>query len=208
MSLDSSIVKDLFFEAVRDAHQFIIESYKRIATKYKIPESKKGEHPFICWSESDLRTLIVHYLMLKLKGKAFIHTEMVLKRADKFKYDGKYQRELWVKAVERILNYRGRKYTAGDIDIALTPAETDTIPFLLIAETKYYHYSVERYGRDVVKEVEEAYNILRMLKEVGLTREIAMVIGDHYYHRQKPEKARKLEEFTQKHSKDIVYLKI
>ena len=73
---------------------------------------------------------------------------------------------------------------------------------------KYYHYDVKRYGRDVVGEVKEAYNVLKILKEEGLTEEIAMVIGDHYYHRQKPEKAQKLERFAQSHREDIIYLQI
>jgi len=132
--------------------------------------------------------LIVHYLTLKLEGRAFIHTEILLKGTNKFEYDGIYQRNLWIEAFKKVAKYKGRKRVAGNIDIALTSAETDTIPFILVAETKYYHYNVERYGRDVVKEVVEAYNVLKMLKEIGLTSEIAMIIGDHYYHRQRPEK--------------------
>ncbi len=153
------MVKQVFFEAVGKAHEYILENYCRIIKNYNIPEEKMGEHPFVCWCESDLRTLMVYHLLNKLKGQVFIHTEAVLKKADKFKYDGLVQRRLWLDTVEEILRYKKRKRLAGDIDIAITSASTDTIP-----------YSVERYGRNVVDEVKEAYSVLKIMKQEKLSK--------------------------------------
>jgi len=208
MKVAPSVVKKLFFDAVEEAYRYIVENYNRVAPRFKVPERKRGEHPFICWSESDLRTLIVYYLMQKIKDIGFIHTEIVLKRIGKFKYDGKFQEKLWKEAVDEALRLKNRKFVAGDIDLAITPIESDSIPFILIAEIKYYHYDVKRYGRDPAKEIEEAYNLLKAFKEIGFTKEIAIVIGDHYYHRTQPSKSKKLEEYAKKHQHDIIYLKV
>jgi len=208
MVANSSSIKRAFFEAVREAHDFILKSYGRVSRKYSIPEQAKATHPFICWSESDLRTLIAYFLMQKIRGIGFIHTEVVLKKADKFKFDGEGKQELWEKAVDRAKEIRGRKRIAGDIDLAITPADSDTIPFILIAEVKYYHYDVRSYGRDPLHEVQQAYTVLKEFKNVGLTKEIAIVIGDHYYHRTKSSKVKELEKFVQKHSSDAIYLKM
>jgi len=45
MSISPDIAKDLFFEAVREAYQFIIENYRRVAIKYSLPEAVKGGTP-------------------------------------------------------------------------------------------------------------------------------------------------------------------
>jgi len=208
MVANSSSIKRAFFEAVREVHDFILKNYARIFPKYNVPERNRGAYPFICWSESDLRTLIACFLLQKIRGIGFIHTEVVLKKANKFKYDGKGKQELWERAVDRAKEIRERKRIAGDIDLAITPADSDTIPFILIAEIKYYHYDVRSYGRDPIHEIQQAYVVLREFKNIGLTEEIAIVIGDHYYHRTEPSKARELEKFTQKHSSDAVYLKM
>ena len=201
-SVTSLYVKKIFFEAAYKAYNYIVQNYGPLLKSLK--KDFIGNYPYVCWTESDFRTLIIYYMLHKLKGDVFIHSEFKIAK-NKFKYDSKELNTMWNNAVQEVYKVKKRN---GDIDIAVTSQDIDTIPFLLIAEIKYYHYKKERYRVSAIKEVENAYKILNILKQKGVAHEIAMVIGDHYYHIEDRTRADELRRFARSHKSDVLYLEI
>ncbi|MCD6171428.1 MAG: hypothetical protein J7J36_03305, partial [Thermoplasmata archaeon] len=78
------------------------------------------------------------------------------------------------------------KYPKADLIIA---KETDfDNPFLLCGEAKFFHYYV-----DIEKELKTDIEELKELKELGIAKEVALLIFDDYYHFRKSKKEKEIE---------------
>ena len=166
------MIRDIVISAV----ERVIEYYNNASKPFK--RSEKDEYPFVLWNESDFRTRLAHELINMLGDDYFIHTEFPLKKGLLFK-DDKFKNK-WDNAIDVILKKRNRKIRAGDIDLLITDKDkNDSLPFLICVEIKYIHYDHRKHGIQPQK-LKEQLEILKILKEHGITEDILFVYVDRH----------------------------
>ena len=76
------------------------------------------------------------------------------------------------------------------IDLIIAKEADFTAPFLLCGEVKFFHMN-----RDVIKEIDEVIKELKVIKELGIAREVVLIVfDDYYYYRKRSKKKEKIEE--------------
>jgi hypothetical protein len=172
------MIRDIVISAV----ERVIEYYNNASKPFK--HSEKEDYPFVLWNESDFRTRLAHELINMLGEDYFIHTEFPLKKGlFSYKKGGKlvYDRlgDKWDDVISIILEKRNRKRNrkkrACDIDLLITD-KSDLLPFLICVEVKYIHYD----RGPSLQELKERLEILKILKEHGITKDILFVYVDRY----------------------------
>ena len=163
------MIRDIVISAV----ERVIEYYNNTSKPFK--QSEEKDYPFVLWNESDFRTRLAHELINMLGEGYFIHTEFPLKKG-LFKYDE--SRNKWDNVISIILEKRNRKKRAGDIDLLITN-KNDSLPFLICVEIKYIHYD-HRKHRIQPQKLREQLEILKILKEHGITKDILFVYVDRH----------------------------
>ena len=169
------MIRDIVISAV----ERVIEYYNNASKPFK--QSEEIDYPFVLWRESDFRTRLAHELINMLGEDYFIHTEFPLEKG-LFKYDefgNKWEfGSKWDEVIGIILEKRNRKKRAGDIDLLIT-GKNDLPPFLICVEIKYIRYDYRKY-RIQPQKLKEQLEILKILKEHGITKDILFVYVDRH----------------------------
>ncbi len=185
--------------------------YMNAIRKYTNIDEIRRDVQLVCWTESDLRTQIVHNLLKKFEqlgiNDVTIHTEWQL---TKDKFEGEFNK-IWNQAVEDACKRKGTKRVGGDIDILI--GYEDPKAFELCVELKYYHYPIESFAwksriKNIQQSLDDGMEMLVALKSSGVAKDICFVIGDAYYHRKDKNGHRKIREFYDKYGGDVIYLEM
>jgi hypothetical protein len=203
---DTKRIKAILRESVNKYYDFYNGNLKKFPDYEKYSLEKKATCPYVCWNESDLRTYIIHIFLNEIENTSidigFVHSEFQMKPGKFDQYETMNQ--IWDKAVSEVRKSKGRKRNAGDIDIAITSSQ-DEIPFILCVEVKFYHYALKTFKKELGDQLKQSLKTLQILKQHSITQEILMIVGDLYYHRKEPDF---INEFYQKNSNDLLYLKM
>jgi len=190
---------------VENAWKMFRKYYDYKASEYsKSPNNKeepKDSH-WICWNESDLMVQFARFFykeLDKISSNIEMHFDKNLNYTN-FK-DYSFKDEL-PKLKKRL---RGR---SPKVDLIITPEDCFG-PFLMCAEAKYFHCSVEsisRHTQTMEKAIEKDIETLSKIKESGIAENVAFIIFDDYYYLNEPEKGKEIENLSKSYNKEIKIL--
>ena len=178
------------------------EKCLKIDNSAKFKGFNESTYPYVIWNEHDFRTQLAFDIINKINEvkREDIHFEFRLKK-NLFQFNKMH--EQWNDGIEKILKFRGKKRVGGDIDLLIAD-NVNSLPFAISIEFKYFHYDVKNYGRSPVDDIKQRFDVLKILKAEGLTKEILVIIGDLYYHREK--KSEDILDYVKENQKNMIYL--
>mgnify|MGYP001591723735 FL=1 len=188
---------------VDNAWKMFCKYYDYKAFKYSKPLGKKEakDSHWICWNESDLMVQFARFFYKEL-DKTDSNIEM---HFDKNLDDTNFQDYSFEDKLEKLKDELGR---VPKVDLIITPEDWFG-PFLMCAEAKYFHCSVESISRNkqTVKEaIEKDIKTLSKIKELRIADNVVFIIFDDYYYLNEPEKCKKIKNLLKKYNKKIKIL--
>lgn len=167
---------------VENAWEMFRDYYDCKASKYsKSPNNKEEpeDSHWICWNESDLMVQFARFFykeLDKISSNIEMHFDKNLNKTN-FKKDYSFNAKL--PELKKRLHGRSPK-----VDLIITPEDCFG-PFLMCAEAKSFHYSVESmYPKTQTVEgvIKKDLETLSKIKELGIAENVAFIIFDDYYY--------------------------
>jgi len=163
-------------------------------------EEAENSH-WICWNESDLMVQFGRFFykeLDKINSNIEMHFDKNLNYSNfrGYKFDNK---------LAELKKNLGR---VPKVDLIITP-EDSVDPFLICAEAKYFHCSVESISRKTQTAegvIKKDLKTLSKIKDLGIAKNVVFIIFDDYYYFKEPEKCKKNKNLLEQHKKKITII--
>lgn len=192
-------------KTIENAWKIFCEYYDYNASKYSESPNHREEPEnshWICWNESDLMVQLGRFFYKEL-GKIDSNIEM---HFDKYLTLANFRKYDFADKLPGLKNNLGR---SPKPDLIIT-SEDSYGPFLICAEAKYFHCSVEsmswRNPQTAEGAIKKDLKTLLKIKELGIAKDVVFIIFDDYYYLNEPEKCKKILNLLEKHNKKIKIL--
>lgn len=176
--------------------------YKAFEYSKSLDNKKKAENShWICWNESDLMVQFGRFFykeLDKINSNIEMHVDKNLNHSNFGDYD-------FNNKLPELKKNLGR---SPKVDLIITP-EDSVGPFLICAEAKYFHCSVESISRNrqtVEGAIKKDFETLSKIKDLGIAEDVVFIIFDDYYYLNEPEKCKEIKNLLEKYNKKIKIL--
>lgn len=151
-------------------------------------EEAKEEH-WICWNETDLMAQLARFFYKELDDDNNNDIEMHFNKNISPGNFGKYE---FSNKLKNLKNALGRY---PKVDLIITQ-EDNFGSFLLCAEAKYPHYSLESRGRTIEEDIKKDLKTLSEIKKLDIAENVVFIMFDDYYyiHEHERNKSKKIKE--------------
>ena len=198
------ITKNKIEKIIENAWKVFCKYYDCKAFKYSKSLDNKEEAEnshWICWNESDLMVQFGRFFykeLDKIDSSIEMHLDKKLNYSNFKGYD-------FDNKLAELKKNLGR---TPKVDLIIT-LEDSTGSFLICAEAKYFHCSVESippYTQTVEEAIKKDFETLSKIKDLGIAENVVFIIFDDYYYLNEPEKCKEIKNLLEKYNKKIKIL--